>query len=281
MTIINNIIKYEHIGLNFMYIAYFDESGDDGILNSSSEFFILTSVYMHFHSWRNNFERIQVFRRRIKDSYGLPIKMEIKGKDLLLNKRPIRSFNLSQEKRMEILDELISFITTLSLSCINVIINKSKITGIEYNVLDSALNYNIQRIENDISNKGPEHRFLIISDEGRVGKMRETTRRIQKINWIPSKFSTSSYRKEIEKLIEDPLPKNSKDSYFIQIADLISWLVFLYSRRVIANGKLANRLEPVLDYTQIKKWLNVLSEKNILNIKASNDNEYGFVIYPK
>jgi hypothetical protein len=264
-----------------MYIAYFDESGDDGIINSSSEFFILTSVYMHFQSWKSNFERIHSFRKQIKETYGLPIYLEMKGKDLLLNKRPIRSFNLSQERRMEILDQLVSCITTLNLSCINVIINKSKITGFEYDILDNALNYNIQRIENDISNMGPEHRFLIISDEGRVGKMRKTTRRIQRINWIPSKFSTSSYRKEIEKLIEDPLPKDSKDSYFIQIADLISWLAFLYSKRMIVNSRWANRLENLLTFSQIQNWLNLLKDNNILNIRASNDNEYGFVIYPK
>ena len=37
-------------------IAYFDESGDDGLKNYSSETFILTSLYMHASNWNDNFQ---------------------------------------------------------------------------------------------------------------------------------------------------------------------------------------------------------------------------------
>lgn len=53
---------------------------------------------------------------------------------------------------------------------------------------------------------------MIISDEGRVSKMRDTARMLQRINYIPSQFNYASYQKEIKTLIEDPLPKNSKES---------------------------------------------------------------------
>ncbi|WP_204279881.1 hypothetical protein, partial [Serratia marcescens] len=72
----------------------------------------------------------------------------------------------------------------------------------DYDVLKNALTYNVQRIENDL-NINPDNRFMIITDEGRVSKMRSTTRQIQKINFIPSMFNYDTYRKEIEKLIED------------------------------------------------------------------------------
>ena len=40
-------------------IAYFDESGDDGLKNFASETFILTSLYMHTSNWDDNFQRIK------------------------------------------------------------------------------------------------------------------------------------------------------------------------------------------------------------------------------
>ena len=34
------------------YIAYFDETGDDGVTTNSSDHFILTSLYMPAESWQ-------------------------------------------------------------------------------------------------------------------------------------------------------------------------------------------------------------------------------------
>ena len=40
------------------YIAYFDETGDDGVTTASSDHFILTSLYMPAESWQQNFKFI-------------------------------------------------------------------------------------------------------------------------------------------------------------------------------------------------------------------------------
>ena len=41
------------------YLAYFDETGDDGITLSSSDHFILTSLYMPAEKWQSNFDKIK------------------------------------------------------------------------------------------------------------------------------------------------------------------------------------------------------------------------------
>jgi hypothetical protein len=69
---------------------------------------------------------------------------------------------------------------------------------------------------------------MIITDPGRLGKMRRIARRIQKINYIPSKYGAVSYRCEICRLIEDPLQKESDPSHLIQVADCVVFLVHLY-----------------------------------------------------
>lgn len=262
-----------------MYIAYFDETGDDGYPKYSSELFVLTSVYSHYQNWKDNYEKFFQFRKYLKEKYNLPIKTEIHTKFLLLNKKSYKNLNLDNEKRLELINELADFISTLDVRVINVCIDKQKISTINQkiykDILGVSLNFNVQRIENDIKRVDPGSKFIIITDEGRVGMMKRTTRKIQKINFIPSQFSPTTYRQEIKLLIEDPLPKNSKDSYFIQAADFISYFVYLEN---INQSKWHNRLNW---FTRSDLEAIIEKLKPIFNLDASKNNQYGFVCYPR
>jgi len=262
-----------------MYITYFDETGDDGFPEYSSELFILTSLYMHYQSWQSNYKKIADFRRWLKKEYNFPIKLEFHTKKFLTDKNPYRQFNWTKDQITNILFELFKLISLLDLKVVNVCINKRNINNLDYDVLDKALTYNIQRIENDLNKKDSANKFLIITDEGRVGKMRRVTRRIQRINFIPSQiYPRTAYRKEIEGLIEDPLPKSSDESYFIQLADAISYIIFLYALKNYNNSKWANRILNKLRFSDVIKLLDIITDK--LNIKASKKDPYGVVHYP-
>ena len=62
------------------------------------------------------------------------------------------------------------------MSVINVMIDKRKIKRFDYKVLENALTYNIQRIENDRNGKW---NYIIITDKGRISPMRKTARGIR------------------------------------------------------------------------------------------------------
>lgn len=121
---------------------------------------------------------------------------------------------------------------------------------------------------------------MIFCDKGRIGKMRKTARRVQRINFIPSKYNSSSYRQEIRRLIEDPIEKDSKESYFIQISDIVAYTTYLYSLRNLINPQVpwAGRIQNVLSYGMGISCLNTLLP--VLNTDAS-ENDYGIVYYPK
>ena len=55
------------------YIAYFDETGDDGVTMNSSDHFILTSLYMPAESWQQNFEKMRynksIYVNNCKDGF--------------------------------------------------------------------------------------------------------------------------------------------------------------------------------------------------------------------
>lgn len=108
--------------------------------------------------------------------------------------------------------------------------------------------------------------------------MRQTARKIQRINYVPSLFSEEGYRNEIKGLIEDPLPKNSSESYYIQVADFISFFLYLYIIKQKGIDSWHNRLS----------WLNLNNVVDIieritpiLNTEASREEKYGIVLYPK
>ena len=262
-----------------MFIAYYDESGDDGYPNYSSPLFVLTSLYLHYLSWRETYKNIIEFRQQLKTDFVIPVKLEMHTKHFLLNKKPFRNFDLSEDERILIIDLFCTLLSQLEIRIVNVVINKTSIQSSNYNVLDRALTYSIQRIENDLNRIDPAKKFLIITDEGRVGKMRYTARKIQKINFIPSKFNTTFYRQEIISLIEDPLPKNSKESYYIQLADMVAYIVYLYSTLKLKVGKLPNRLPNKINEDKIIEWMELL--KGSFNLEASGSSKYGIVCYPK
>lgn len=263
-----------------MRIVYYDESGDDGFPDYSSPLFILSAVYMKDSDWKDNYSNLVQFRKYLHSKYFLPIKFEIHAKNLLLDKNPYREINNFAGRRIEFFTEYIEFISNLKIQIINIVIIKDHITSKDYNILDKAVTFSVQRIENDIlKSSNSMENYVIISDPGRVKQMRSTTRKIQRVNYIPSKYSLKPYRSEISLLIEDPLEKDSRDSHFIQIADSISYIINLYTTGIVLKKDFPNRLKNILTEKVLFSWMNSLTK--ILNLHASAFDTYGIVFQPK
>ena len=261
------------------YVAYFDETGDDGILQTSSDFFVLTSVYMPASSWQSNFNKIKAMRKILKDRYGLHVNEEIHTKNFLTDKNPYRKYPWSKDEKQEILKAITLTISDLDLSIINVIIDKTNVTKKEsYHVLENALKYNIQRIDNDSKGKW---NYIIITDKGRIASMRKTARKIRAYNPIQSKYSFAFKNQPIAGLIEDILEKDSKESHFIQMADFISYFTHLHYKCRIKGFELPHRVGNIIDTRFIGSVMETLCVSQKFNVKANPANRYGIVVYPK
>ena len=263
-----------------MHIVYYDESGDDGFPQYSSPLFVLTAVYMNHQVWKENFDAIRKLRRELSANHKLPVKMEMHTRQFLFNKNPYRNFSLSDAQRVQIIDEICDAVAKLEIEIVNVCINKPVIISQNYKVLDTALTYSVQRIENTLESEDATNKFLIITDEGRLGKMRATTRAIQRINYIPPRGGGNGTNQPIKCLIEDPLPKNSTESYFIQISDMVAYLVYCHMLERLNAGQLGNRMPSIVDFAKIEDWLTRL--KPVINMLANpSDRKFGIVCYPK
>ncbi|WP_405320355.1 DUF3800 domain-containing protein [Frisingicoccus sp.] len=257
-------------------IVYCDETGDDGSNTSSSRDFILTTVYMPSSKWQANYDAIKSFRKQLKKEYGFHLSQEMHTKHFLADKDPYRDYKWSKEQKIEILKKFTLMISSLDLSVVNVIIDKEKIHSKDYHVLENALTYNIQRIENDSAGNW---NFIIITDRGRIAPMRKTARAIRAYNPIQSQFG-GYINKPIRNLIEDVLDKDSKESYFIQICDFISYFVHLYYKTRYEKMSLPNRVGRLINEDFVGSVMATFKSNNILNTKASSE-KYGLVIYPK
>lgn len=258
-----------------MYLAYYDESGDDGYPATSTELFVLVCLYMRHDRWRANFEKVQAMRRSLVRSHRFKFDWELHSRELLLDKDPYRAAGYAPRERIDIVTTGCRVLAELEAKIITVVINKRNIVNRDYNVLDTALTYSIQRVHNDL--QADSGHFLVITDEGRVAKMRSTVRRLQRINFVPLAGGQESYRQDLKNLIEDPLPKNSRDSYFIQLADMVAAIVSLWCVPWQGVGVVPNRMR-YLPAEQPRLWLEML--KPVLNLQASK-NPYGIVCYPK
>ena len=257
-------------------IVYCDETGDDGITSASSNTFTLTSLYMSADSWQDNYDAVKQLRKQLKEEYGFHLNQEMHTKHFLTDKNPYRDYKWTSEQKIDILKKFTIAIASLDIKIINVIIDKDKIITGNYNILETALTYNIQRIENDSNGNW---NYLIITDEGRISPMRKTARAIRTFNPIQSQFG-GYINKPIHYLIEDILEKNSKESFFIQICDFVSYFVHLYYKTRYKKESIPNRAQKLIDYKFIGDVMATLKNGNVLNTKASS-NIHGLVIYPK
>jgi hypothetical protein len=262
-----------------MFIAYYDESGDDGYPKYSSNFFILSVIYLRIAAWQSIYSEIVEFRQDLKRDHGFPIKTEFHTHDFLLDKGIYKSFNYPDQEKLEIVTKFCDLIGTIKINIINVGIVKPRIKFAGYKVLDKALTFSIQRIDNDMNQQGNnEKKVILITDEGRVGKMRKTIRRMQQINYIPSKFSSTPYRKQIDCVVEDILEKESNQSYFIQLVDLVSYVVNLYTIGITGIGAFSSRLPSGINHKTITEWLDKILPS--INKKACPAEPYGIFYHP-
>lgn len=238
-------------------MMYTDESGDPGLSNSPTTHYVLSGVVLHELRWRPTLDQLVQFRRRMSSRFGLRMHEEIHGARMISH--PGSLSRIRRNDRLTIIRFFANEIATLNdLSIINVVVDKrTKQPG--YDVFSMAWKTLIQRFENTIIARnfpGPrnaDERGIIFPDSTDNKKLQQLTRQMHRYNPVPHqpRFGLGYRNLAISNVIEDPNPRSSSDSYFIQISDLAAYLLQqeinpnAYIRRKGATTYF-NRLGPVL-----------------------------------
>lgn len=209
-----------------MYVAYVDESGDDGLRGSQT--YSLGCVMVESAAWADAFDGLLGFRRFLRDKFGLRIRDEIKANFLLGNGGPFRELErpLSEEARFKLYRACLRIQPKLGLTAFGVVIDKARASqlGGTRPASDIAWEYLLQRLERRGSYEKTE--ILLIHDEGDALTIRKRARKARRAGSAGSAFGTGILSVPFRRLLDDPVPRHSHDSYFIQLADLTAYAAF-------------------------------------------------------
>lgn len=208
-----------------MHIMYVDESGDPGIHQYGSPFYILSGLIVPQDEWSKYLDRLKTFRKSVKDSYGLLFREEIHAAELIrINK--IKSYrDIKKTDRINILKSYCHQIPIIfdTAKVINVCLKKSDFASPE-EVQQIAWNRLIQRFDTFLK-KSAKDKGMIISDDTDGHKIMKLMRKMRVYNPVPSHFG-ASYNAPTDNILEDLLQRNSQHSYFIQTVDVIAHLLY-------------------------------------------------------
>jgi hypothetical protein len=207
-----------------MHLAYVDESGSVGV--GSSLTFTLACVLVDATRWPDVFDEILDYRRFLKSTFGVPVRAEIKANHLLRNGGAFRPLGLSEGARFRIYRGLMRLQQKLELLAFAIVIRKDVMAtrGITDSPRDIAWEYLLQRLER-FTTLGGTHIWLS-HDEGEGQLVRKLARKARRAGSAGSAFGTGSLKRPARLILDDPVPRKSHESYFIQLADLDAYAAF-------------------------------------------------------
>lgn len=215
-----------------MYLMYVDESGDCGFNNSPTRYFVLSGLVVHELRWQICLEKLILFRRSMKEKFGLRLREEIHAAALINS--PGGLVRIKRNDRLTLIRMYADEIAGMSdMSIINIIVDKQGKPE-DYDVFEKAWQALLQRFENTLRFRnfpGPanaDERGMIFPDYTDTKKLTGLLRKMRHYNPIPNRsdYGQGSRNLAISNILEDPNFRDSQHSYFIQSVDLAAFLMY-------------------------------------------------------
>lgn len=218
---------------------YVDESGDCGMPadGSPTRYFCLSGVVVHELRWRDTMDQLLRFRHWLRGQYRIYHDVELHAAEMI-NKPKKTAASLRMLKKYERLAVIRHFadeIAQLSdISLINVVVDKRGKVPNKDEVFRWAWYTMFQRFENTIRYQnfpGPKNvddRGIIFPDDTDGTKLKRYLNTMRLNNQFKIRQSQGAfvYKNEpIKVIVEDPVMRNSRDSYLIQVADCAAFLL--------------------------------------------------------
>ncbi len=216
-----------------MYLVYFDESGDSGFSNSPSLYFSLAGLVIHEDRWLDFLNKLVDFRRHLKSTYSLPMRVELRANSLIHKKKEFRKLSISRTDRLKIFKEALTFLDKNSgeIQVFAVVIDKQKVRRKNLDIRSVAWEYALQRVQNMLkafSDSDAEEHAAIFPDEGHHFLIKQLIRKMRRHHYVPSFYGGPPLKVLAEHIVEDPNDRLSHESYIIQLADLSAYAAARY-----------------------------------------------------
>jgi hypothetical protein len=216
-----------------MFLIYIDESGDTGHKNSPTKYFVLSAIILHETNWQNTFEDLVMFRRSLRTRFGLKMNEEIHASEFI-NGSPKLNVNITRNDKLDILKRCLKWLDSRKDISI-VTIRCDKNAHSEKDIFDFSWKVLIQRIDNTLAfnnfpNATESDKGLIIADNTNGGKLTNLLKQMRHYNRVPNSISHGSGSRNItlRSIIEDPIMRDSAESYFHQMVDVVAYFARQY-----------------------------------------------------
>lgn len=243
------------------YIVYIDESGNAGFNGSST--YALGCVLVRDADWPEAHDRLISFRRFLRRQFKLPVRAELKANYLLQNGGPFKKLKVSEKARRAIYRQSLRLPSKLpGVLVFAVLIDKNKILDKTKDPRAIAWEYLLQRLER-FTTKGPQDdgnstQITVVHDEGEAATIRKLFRKARRAGTAGSAFGTGMLKVPGRLLLDDPTSRDSRHSYFLQLADLTAYAAY---RAVFAPPPRPVQICPQDSWDQIGKARHVPANK--------------------
>jgi len=218
---------------------YVDESGDCGMPadGSPSHLFCLSGLVVHELRWKETLAQLADFRRWLYRRYGVNIDDELHAAEMVHKPKSLAPSlqRLKKYQRLAIIRHFADTIETLTdVSIINIVVDKRGRVPNKDEVFRWAWYALFQRFENTIryqnfpGPKNTDDRGIIFPDNTDGQKLTKFLDNMRQRNTlVVRQRSGAHYTKDepIRTIIETPILRDSRESYFIQAADCVTFLL--------------------------------------------------------
>lgn len=212
-----------------MHLFYIDDSGD-GISNLD----VFSALAIPVDQWQESFNKIKAFRRQKKQDFGLYVTKEWHAWKFISGRGRIANRIITKSMRASLFRDCLELITQLpGARLFNACFpTRQKATAFEWLC---------NRINRTLESWGSYG--LLICDEGNEITYTKLLRKMGVFNPIPSNVGrwsdTGSLTRNIpiDRIIEDPIFKQSDQSFFIQLVDFAAYALLRWTHPIPSKTK--------------------------------------------
>jgi hypothetical protein len=186
---------------------------------------------VHESNWLDFLDDLIAFRHYLRNRFGLRLKEEIHASEFVNGRVNLRA-NIPKNDRIDILKKSLKWLNTRNdISLITVRCQKNN----RPDVFDFTWRILIQRLENTLINGNFPGSFagdkgMLLADNTDGGKLTSLLRKMRRFNPTPqmAQFGPGSRNLRLRALIEDPVLRDSSNSYFHQMVDVVAYFARQY-----------------------------------------------------
>lgn len=200
-----------------MYLVYVDESGDPGPVGTSpTAYFGLSALMMHERDWHSLLAEFAGLRRQLQAQFGLLLSDEIHASAFI--SQPGALVRIRRNDRLAILKKCLDWCATRAdrLPIVSLAVDKAKCSG---PVFDTAWQALAHRLDHALL-PGPD--LGLVFCDNTDGKLTRLFRHWQQ-HPLPLPPPAAASAPPLLRLTEDPIFRDSRFSYFHQLADVVAY----------------------------------------------------------